>query len=214
MLKHPYKKLVLSIAVSGTMFGMGMGLSASAADYTDVHVDQSNLSMVNGLSDRLGYNDGEVTNPFLAISLSNSDEKVSEEEESVMPASFYSELQQGKVQGAEVQIGSDLSELKAKAGEPEAEYDFEGGIRHVYGNYAYGIPYMGMEPDGKPVTTVTYHFKEKPTVEEVRRYMGSAEVEEGMDFDYLWYSKDDHEVFFEFPAGANKIDNVTVKWNY
>lgn len=190
---QPYKKLVLSVAATGTIFGMGTGLAASAAD---VHAG--------------------TNTPHQAIApVPASDEIVMSEEESVMPASFYSDLQQGKVPGAVVQIGSDLSGLTAKAGDPEAEYDFEGGIRHVYGNYEYGVPYMAPESDGEPVTTVTYHFKEKPTVEEVLRHIESAEkVEDGMDFNYLWYIAEDYEVFFEYQAGSDKIDNVTVKGNF
>lgn len=193
MLIQPYKKLVLSVAATGTIFGMGTGLAASAAD---VHAG--------------------TNTPHQAIApVPASDEIVMSEEESVMPASFYSDLQQGKVPGAVVQIGSDLSGLTAKAGDPEAEYDFEGGIRHVYGNYEYGVPYMAPESDGEPVTTVTYHFKEKPTVEEVLRHIESAEkVEDGMDFNYLWYIAEDYEVFFEYQAGSDKIDNVTVKGNF
>lgn len=190
---QPYKKLVLSVAATGTIFGMGTGLAASAAD---VHVG--------------------TNTPHQAIApVPAADEIVMSEEESVMPASFYSDLQQGKVPGAVVQIGSDLSGLTAKAGDPEAEYDFEGGIRHVYGNYEYGVPYMAPESDGEPVTTVTYHFKEKPTVEEVLRHIESAEkVEDGMDFNYLWYIAEDYEVFFEYQAGSDKIDNVTVKGKF
>lgn len=193
MLIQPYKKLVLSVAATGTIFGMGTGLAASAAD---VHAG--------------------TNTPHQAIApVPASDEIVMSEEESVMPASFYSDLQQGKVPGAVVQIGSDLSGLTAKAGDPEAEYDFEGGIRHVYGNYEYGVPYMAPESDGEPVTTVTYHFKEKPTVEEVLRHIESAEkVEDGMDFNYLWYIAEDYEVFFEYQAGSDKIDNVTVKGKF
>jgi len=193
VLIQPYKKLVLSVAATGTIFGMGTGLAASAAD---VHAG--------------------TNTPHQAIApVPAADEIVMSEEESVMPASFYSDLQQGKVPGAVVQIGSDLSGLTAKAGDPEAEYDFEGGIRHVYGNYEYGVPYMAPESDGEPVTTVTYHFKEKPTVEEVLRHIESAEkVEDGMDFNYLWYIAEDYEVFFEYQAGSDKIDNVTVKGNF
>ena len=209
MLKHPYKKLVLSIAATGTMLGMGTGLAASAAD---VDAGTNHLSKVNEVP---AFIEGEVTDSIQAIALVPADKKVMSEEESVMPASFYSDLQQGKVPGAVVQIGSDLSDLKAKAGEAEAEYDFEGGLRHVYGNYAYGVPYMAPEPHGEPVTTVTYHFTEKPTVEEVLRHIESAEkVEDGMDFNYLWYAEEDYELFFEYQAGTDKIDNVTVKWNY
>ncbi|KZE38713.1 hypothetical protein AV656_07360 [Bhargavaea cecembensis] len=223
MKQKRFRKLPLSAAALGIIFGVA--IPASAADGSDTELDELKLNELNEVHELgiIGQEDEMFSESYnmLAIkhdhqpesSLDKADQNVNKKE-SVMPASFYSDLQQGKVQGAAVQIGSDLSELKARAGEPEAEFDFEGGIRHVYGKYHYGVPYVADEQEEKPVTTVTYHFKEKPTVEEVRQYMGSAEVEEGMDFDYLWYSKDDYELFFELPAGAEKVDNVTVKWNY
>lgn len=220
MKKKQIRKLALSAATAGMLIGVALPVSA-AGDSERFQSDH--LAMGSGPGVMLGQGDGLFTNAYnlLAITFdkhlvasAGSDQTEENEGEPIMPASFYSDLEQGKLPGAAVQIGSTLSELKAKEGEPEAEYDFEGGIRHVYGKYHYGVPYVTDEQEEKPVTTVTYHFKEKPTVEEVRQYMGSVEVEEGMDFEYLWYTKDNYEVFFEFPAGADKVDNVTVKWNY
>ena len=170
----------------------------------------------NGISVANPYHPRATTSRAqLATFLVRSYDKVSKEE-SVMPASFYSELRQGKVPDAIVQIGSTLTELKKKAGEPEAAYDFEGGIRHVYGKYEYGVPHPVLE-EGDPVTTVTYYFDEEPSLEEVMRHMGPVEQteedEDPMEYDYLWYHKGDFEVFFEYEWGGDTIDNVTVKSN-
>ncbi|MFC7364077.1 MULTISPECIES: DUF4309 domain-containing protein [Bhargavaea] len=222
MKQKQLRKLAISAATAGML--VGLATPSSASGHSE-RLMSDHLAVANGTVMMLGQKDGMFNDAYnmLAITLggqlaaSPASEQASNEEKSVMPASFYSELEQGKVPGASVQIGSALSDLKAKEGKPEDEYDFEGGIRHVYGNYHYGVPYVEDEKEEKPVTTVTYHFKEKPTVDEVRHFMGSAEESagaEGMEFDYLWYSKGDYEVFFEFPAGADKVDNVTVKWNY
>lgn len=168
----------------------------------------------NGISVANPYHPRATTSRAqLATFLVRSYDKVNKEE-SVMPASFYSELRQGKVPGAVVQIGSTLTELKKKAEEPEGIYDYEGGNRHIYGKYEYGIPF---EEKGDPVTTVTYYFDEEPSLEEVLRHMGPVEQteedEDPMEYDYLWYHKGDFEVFFEYEWGGDTIDNVTVKSN-
>lgn len=212
------KKLVLASVTTGMVLSATLPVVATSENNVSERYD--NIALQEELGIKTSYagesfNHSQQLNQGETVRATSSNSKVGEEN-SVMPGVFYSELLNGRMTNAVVQIGSSLSELKAKSGEAEGIYDYEGGLRHIYGRYEYGVPYPIMENEEDLVTTVTYYFDEKPTKEEVLHHMGPEQEsanEELMEYDYLWYQKDGFEVFFEYERGTETVDNVTVKWN-
>lgn len=90
---------------------------------------------------RLGAEEVEIPEPGPTKHHENPFEKVpSVENEAVMPyltEDFFNQLKEGHIPGADIRIGSSLSDMKNKLGEPEQSGELEGGHWHQYGTYLY-----------------------------------------------------------------------------